>query len=280
MKGLSQIVFALIVTFSWTAMSVENCCGGDEDTRPMISVSGSAEVRVKPDKAVFTFSISSQEKSIDDAVKDNDAKIKAVTQFLGESNVVADNIRTEIISIRPIFERSNSNNWKGSLFPQQLSTNLSAPPAIPVAEKKAKIKPIGYNARRQLSITITKLDTFETIYRGLIKRGVNDVGGISFQTTELRKHRDVARAKAVQAAREKAAAMADQLGAKLASVQSIREGASPGWRAPLQRSFAAFDGPALAPPGSATGATVASGLIEIQASVDVVFVLSETALNE
>ena len=260
------------------------CVADDEDTRSKISVSGTAKVQVKPDQVVFTFSIDSREKKLADAVNDNDAKVKSVVEFLKASEVEAKNIRTQVISIRPIFDQVEPK-WKGqTLAPvQQMSLpvpNLSpsnapnAPAAAPAADdKEDKIKPLGYTARRQLAITIDKLDSFVKIYRGLIERGVNDVSGISFRTTELRKHRDAARLKAVQAAREKAEAMSGQLGAKLASVFSINERNNTGWRSPVQNSIFAYEGE------SGPGDSVASGLIEISATVDVVFILGDTGLD-
>jgi len=287
-QNFSKLVFKLAVLVAFGLLQgllqTNPCVAKDEDTRSKISVSGTAKVQVKPDQVVFTFSIDSREKKIGDAVNDNDAKVKSVIEFLNTSDVESKNIRTQVISIRPIFDQAEPK-WKGQTFApaQQMSMpvpNLSpsnspnAPAATPPADdKKDKIKPIGYTARRQLAITIDKLDSFEKIYRGLIERGVNDVSGISFRTTELRTHRDAARLKAVQAAREKAEAMSGQLGAKLASVFSINERNNTGWRSPMQNSILAFEGDA------GSGDSVASGLIEISATVDVVFILGDTGLG-
>lgn len=277
----SRLVFKLVVLMALIVpqglLQTSPCVAKDDDHRSKISVSGTAKVQVKPDQAVFTFSIDSREIKLGDAVNDNDAKVKSVVEFLKTSEVEANNIRTRVISISPLFEQAGPK-WKGQTAVQQsIMPNLNAPfapAAVPPADnKKDRIKPIGYTARRQLAITIDKLDSFEKIYRGLIERGVNDVSGISFRTTELRTHRDAARLKAVQAAREKAEAMSGQLGATLASVFSINERNNTGWRSPMQNSISPFEGDA----GSEN--SVASGLIEISATVDVVFVLGDTELD-
>lgn len=137
----------------------------------------------------------------------------------------------------------------------------------------AKAKPIGYAARRSLSITIKDLKSFEDIYRGLIGKGVNDVGGIQFRTTELRKHRDAARLQAVKAAREKATAMAGELGATLSSVQTVTESNTPVRSSFIQNSISPVD------VFSESNSSVAAGVIEIQARVHVVFRLSNTELD-
>lgn len=279
MDKFSILVFNLVVLTAFGLLQTNQCFGKDDDTRPKISVSGTAKIQVKPDQAVFTFSIESREKKLDEAVDDNDAKVKSVIEFLEKSKVESKDISTQVILIRPIFE--NKGLWGKIAVPQAhfnapIAPNaprrpLAAPPA---ADKKDKIKPIGYTARRQLEITISNLESFEKIYRGLIERGVNDVSGISFRTTELRKHRDAARLNATQAAREKAEAMAGQLGAKLASVHSINERFSGGWRPPIQNSISAFEA------NTRPTSSVASGQIEINATVDVVFILSDTELSE
>ncbi|MDG1875202.1 MAG: SIMPL domain-containing protein [Mariniblastus sp.] len=244
----------------------------DEGQPPTIKVSGSAEIRTAPDEAVLTFSIESREEKLDDAVNDNDSRIKAVTAFLQDSKVEAKYIRTQVISIRSIFDSENKNSaWKGQIA-QQLP-NAAPRPLIVVPDKQKKIKPIGYIARRQLSITIKDLEAFEDIYRGLIARGVNDVGGIQFRTTELRRFKDEARLKAVRAAREKATAMAGELGAKLSSVQAITENSGSGYMNFSQNniSSAAFND---------SESSVAAGEISISARVEVVFQLGETSMDK
>ena len=275
MFDLRRLAFIAIVIATLQFLGSDQCLGFDQDVRPKISVSGNAEIRVEPDEAVLTFSVDSREEKLDAAVSDNDAKIKAVLEYLAASKVESKHIRTQVISIRPIFEPVDS--WrKGANFqvPQAPTASpFNAPMAAPLpGNKKPKIKPIGFAARRQLSITIKDLTAFETIYRGLIERGVNDVGGIEFRTTQLRKHRDEARLKAVRAAREKAEAMANELGAKLDSVHSINEGSSPRWQPSLQNSISISNAPG-------SSGTLAAGMIEIRANVSVVFILGQTALD-
>jgi uncharacterized protein YggE len=57
----------------------------------------------------------------------------------------------------------------------------------------------------------------------LTEGGATNIHGIEFRTTELRKYRDQARALAVQAAREKATAMAAELDISIGAPTHIRE---------------------------------------------------------
>jgi uncharacterized protein YggE len=63
----------------------------------------------------------------------------------------------------------------------------------------------------------------------MIESGVNYVQGIDFQTTELRKHRDEARALALKAAEEKAIAMAGELDQEIGEPITINEEYSNWW---------------------------------------------------
>lgn len=237
--------------------------------QPTISVTGSAVVRVAPDEAVLKFSIESRDEQLDVAVADNEKKIKAVTDFLRQSKVQPANIRTQVISIRPIFEQPAPSKWS----PAQ--SNLAADRLPTTGDDKApSIQPIGFTVSRQLSITITDLDSFETVYSGLIKRGVNDVGGVDFRTTDLREHKDAARIQAVRAAKEKAVAMAGELEATVAGVHTITEN-----RSDIYSGYAMQNRMMVAGEGS-DETSVAAGMIEINATVSVVFRLGATGFEE
>ncbi len=136
---------------------------------------------------------------------------------------------------------------------------------------EAPLTPIGYVVKRQLSIRSPKLDQFESLYRGLIECGINEIDGISFQTSKLREHRDLARIHAIRAAKEKATALAGELGAKLIGVQTIHETGAGYPNYGIQNSSADPFGDA---DGNST--TIAAGQIHISARVEVVFRLGST----
>jgi uncharacterized protein YggE len=67
------------------------------------------------------------------------------------------------------------------------------------------------------------MDVFEDLLTAVTEAGATNVHGIDFRTSELRKYRDQARALAVQAAGEKAEAMADVLSNSVGNTKSIYE---------------------------------------------------------
>ena len=122
----------------------------------------------------------------------------------------------------------------------------------------------------------------------LIKIAINDIPPLTFAGLRytlaviillpgLRKHRDKVRLDAVRAAREKAEAMATELGATLKSVKTINEHRGP---APYvgsmyqNRTEDVFGGP------ERPAASFSIGQISITASVEVVFILADTELEE
>jgi uncharacterized protein YggE len=140
---------------------------------------------------------------------------------------------------------------------------LATPPAVDDENPLKKIQPIGYSASRGFQITFVDLEKFETIYEGLLNKGVNNVGNLQFITTDLRKFKDEARMQATRAAKEKAKAMAEELGARLDGVKSIDESQMLPNRA-SQNVFS--EG------GDLEG--ISAGQIEISANVSVVFYLA------
>ncbi len=88
----------------------------------------------------------------------------------------------------------------------------------------------GYTARRFYSVTLKDTKLFEPLVSAALQNGANIIEGFEFKTTELRKHRDEARKQAVRAAKEKAEALAAELGAKVGKPRSISEEKSVGNR--------------------------------------------------
>ena len=263
---MRQLAFA----FAWMTCLIPLATGAsalwDETNQPpSIAVNGEAEVRAVPDHVVITAGVESRGTTLEETVADSDARIRKVLEFLEQSKIEARKIRTEYLTIEPLIVEAVGKSQVSRLPPQTDDPFASEPSAPRV---------VGYVARRQFSISIEQLERFEAIYKGLIAAGINRVSGIEFRTTELRQMRDKARQEAVRAAREKAQAMAGELGAKLASVQSIRENLSNGMMPGYMAQNAFFDAP-----GDATERSLAAGEISVRASVDVVFLLGDVTLK-
>lgn len=263
-NSVSQLLAILVLTGAISSVH-------SDEPKPTISVSGSAEIRVVPDEVVITAAVESRAKEVATACKDNETSIRSIVEFLKAAGVEDKHITTEYISIEPIMRRPVYPS-KG----QAVQTNANANPFSPggEADEDAIEQPVGYLARRQFAITIVDLAKFEDLYCGLVGRGINRVSGIEFRTSKLREHRDAARLKAVRAAKEKAQAMAAELGATVVAIKTVNESRESFGRSAMQNSMSNPFG------GEGASEVFAVGQIQITAAVDVVFYLGDTELDD
>ena len=125
-------------------------------------------------------------------------------------------------------------------------------------------------------ICLKDLTRFEDVLTEMLKAGTNSVPGIEFQSTELRKHRDQARLMATKAAREKAVAIAGELGAKVGKPFNIRENANSSYGWALRNAYQNVSQNVSGESGGGGEADAAStgfaaGQISIRASVTIDF---------
>ncbi len=216
----------------------------------LITVTGDAEVRVVPDEVILTLGVETWNQDLSAAKNENDQKVQKIIEFAKNQKVEEKHIQTDHISIEPRY----SDQWEHRKF-------------------------IGYFVRKTIAITLKDTSKFEKLLSGVLEAGANYVHGIQFQTTELRKHRDEARALAIKAAQEKAVALAKELGQKVGRLHTIQEGRV-GWWSGYGSWWGARWGGAMAqniiqnvPSSTETESSVALGQIKVNANVTVSFEL-------
>lgn len=282
MKRTYQLLFAFALLGLFCQTSFGARLNNNNENTATISVSGNAEIQVEPDHAIFSFSIETQSSTLDSVLQANDAKIQTIVNFLQASGVEAESIRKEPIDINPVID--SKAGWKGKAYVQVplQAQSFNPPPlnASPVGKPNQPATPNSFRASRSLSVKVVSLDSLEAIYRGLIERGVYNIGDVSLRSSELQKHQDEVRLKAMQNAKEKAAAMANQLGATLASVKSIHEGnaSNDHWRS-RSTSFGLPTASTPARISSPNPTPFATTMITVSASANVVFILGDTELD-
>jgi uncharacterized protein YggE len=163
---------------------------------PQISLSGSAEVKVAPDEIILNVAVETRATTLEPARLENEQKIAASLAFLRANKIKDKDLKTDYISVQPQFNPRNNDN-------------------------DSHVIPVGYIVRKNLEVRLTDLANFQNVLTGLLTNGVNYVNSVDFRTTQLRKFRDQARSLAVRAAKEKAEALTNELGAKLGKVSSI-----------------------------------------------------------
>ncbi len=188
-----MFVFA-VVLFCCLSTSAQNI-----DQMPTISVTGSSEVRVVPDEAIFNLTVSKLNKDLQLAQKQNDDTVAQIINLCKAAGIPAQNVKTDF------YEYQEKYTWVGK-------------------DEKVRLF-LGYQVSKEVKIRLSDMSKFEGFFRDLIKTGVSSVGDVDLQTTQIRKYRDQARAMAMKAAREKAAALAGEIGQTIGKAVWIREGA-------------------------------------------------------
>jgi uncharacterized protein YggE len=160
-----------------------------------ITSSGESVVYVVPDEAVVRFGIESFNSDLDKSKSENDqasARLIKSIKALGieEKDIQADTLQVEL-------------KYRDGAHPTQGIE--------------------GYYSRRSYSVTLKDIKLLEKLTDTVLKNGANQLMGFEYRTSELRKHRDAARKMAIKACREKAEALAGELGCKVGAPRTISE---------------------------------------------------------
>jgi uncharacterized protein YggE len=242
-------VLALIV-FGLTAWTQDS---GESQETGQVAVTGEAEIRIVPDEVILTLGVETWDKNMEVAKGQNDAIVARVFALAKEYGIAPEHVETDYVSIEP---RYRSGYYEDRDF-------------------------IGYFVHKTVAITLRDLDRFEDVLAGALEAGVNYVHGIQFRTTDLRKYRDEARALAIQAAKEKAEALAGELGQEVGDPTMIQEVQNSwwsgynswwgsGWNTMSQNVIQEMGTGSLAGDGS-----LAPGQISVTARVSVTFQLTK-----
>jgi uncharacterized protein len=239
---LGVISFSVVVSLGPIAQNVSLT-----QTR-LITVSGSSEVRIPPDEIVMTLGVETSSMDLMTARAENDQRINAMIKAAGSRGIRPEHLKTDYLNIEPRYQ-----------------------------DGYAKRQFYGYFVQKTLVVTLRDIKIFESLLTELLQAGATHVHDVQFQTTELRRHRDEARAMAVRAAREKAEALARQLGQQIGDPQNISES---GWYWYSPRSGwgnrwqgAATQNSMQTGAGGGVESALAPGLISVSAQVSVSFSL-------
>ena len=215
---------------------------------PKISVTGTAEIQVVPDEVTFSLGISKTDKNLQTAKAQNDEIIKGVTALARRFNIAPTDTKTDYIAVREKYECIQ-----------------------PKGEAVCKNIFVGYTVSRTIVIKLKDLTKFEDFLSEIVKLGVTEVGEVTFETSQLRKYKDQTRAMAMRAAKEKALALAKEIGQTIGKAISITEKDIDGYRSPYSNvrsnSFSVSD-------DGEESKTLAVGAISVKAQVEVEFLLN------
>lgn len=223
-----------------------------------IQVSGDAEILVLPDEVVLRLGVETTDPDLALAVSRNMEIVEGIEAAAQRAGVPSDRIVTDQLGLEPQTTNVEVEGRRGAYIPTVY----------------------GYRVRRGITVTLRDLRAFDTLLSDAVAAGATYVHSVDFQTTDLRRHRDEARVLAVRAAREKAEALAGELGQTVGAPLSISERGQ-GWFSGYGAGWGGWGSRFSAGPSQNVSVSAgesgpaAPGRIAIRASVDVTFALGE-----
>ncbi len=163
------------------------------DASRTVDVSGTAVINVAPDRVLIQLGVQSNGISPKEVQRRNAAAISRVRAAIQKLGVKATDITSDNYIIEPIYEDYDALYIK------------------------------GYRIYNVLAVTLKEVTRASDVIAAAFEAGANQVVNVEFYTSELRTHRDRARALAMEAADQKAKALAGAVGAETGCVLRISE---------------------------------------------------------
>ena len=239
----------LLLLFAFTLMLTNAVLAQEAKDRPLITVSGQAELRVPPDEIMFTLSVESIDKDMLAAKRKTDDSVREVLGIARRNNVKDEDVQTSYISVEPKY---NTDDLEYE------------------ARRGVKREFVGYQVSKTIAVRLREIARFDGLLSDVLRAGVMRVRNVEFRDSQLRKHKDQARIMAIRAAREKASMLAREIGQSIGPAYSITETQVPSYgRANATQNVISTMSSEPAD-GEAEGA-IAPGSISVTAQVTVSF---------
>ena len=205
-KILSALVLfmAIVALASYASLNFERLAYVDP-MPPTISVSGEGEVLAVPDVAQFSFTVTAEAPEANAAQSESAERVNAIIDYLTEQGIEARDIKTERYDLNPRWRYEDRVCPAGSY----------CPPGERVQD--------GFSVSQRISVKVRDTDLAGTLLAGVGERGATNISRLEFTVDDQEALRAEARAAAIADAREKAQALAADLGVSLLQLQGYHE---------------------------------------------------------
>jgi len=204
----------LILTVLFTLFSLQLFAQTQNESKPSITISSSAEVFVPVDIVYFNINISINDKEADNAFRTHKEREAYLARLLQEMEIDEDNIRYQPIAIRPNRQRDG-----------EIHTNTS----------------------QRINVELSDLKQLNEMQRLLINNKFDNFSG-NFSSTKIPEAEKLALEKAVEKAREDADILARASGKTLGQVRSIDYSSDRGFQTTMNAEMSlriATDSPSM-----------------------------------
>ncbi len=238
MKPAYKIVVIYVMVLGCQSSLAEPLQVAIEHSVPTITVSGLGKVTVKPDEAIVTLGVSTENTSLQRAYKIHTEDMNAVIQAIKAIGIDSDDIQTTSYRVNPVYSQERN-------------------------QPRNRLKPIGYRVSHQVNAKVRDLKLLGNVIDAAMKNEMTVFNGIQFASSRKDEIQQEARAKAVLDARDRAEIMAMNLNVKLGRVLKIIESGQ-AYPMPTQ-SFMMAEARSMSVP------QIEPGTLEIQATCQVIF---------
>jgi uncharacterized protein len=220
--------------------------------RPLITVSGQAEVMVAPDEVVFRLKAEHVNMDLNLAKAKTDEDVKKILALARTYKIEPENVQTDYVRVNEHYTPGTQDK------PREFD---------------------GYAVAQKLTILLRDISRFESLLSDVVRAGISDVSDVTFRASKMRNFMDQARALAIRAAREKAQALAGEIGQRIGKATNITEvglSVSSAYDQDTDQPASNYSNTASAEIGrniADNQGTIAPGMISITARVKVSFEL-------
>jgi len=198
--GIALLV-ALIANGGGSMAAAQQPQADDDERVRTVSVTGTGEVHVVPDRAVVRLGVQTEAEAASDALTQNNRLMQALIAALQEDGIALEDIQTRVVQLQPQREQ-------------------------PVEPRQGVGEVIGYLATNIVEVTVRDLQNLGATIDAAVQAGGNTVQGISFQVSDPGQAVREARLAAMRDATMAAEQLAMLAGAALGEVLTISEARS------------------------------------------------------
>jgi uncharacterized protein YggE len=191
LSGFAVLIAACVVSLPALAQSAP------ESLPHLLVVSGTGEVKAKPDQAILSAGVVSEARSAAEALAANSRDMSAVFATLKRLGIPDKAIQT---------------------------SNFQVTPQYPPYDSKQPHRITGYQVSNTVSVTVDDLDKLGPALDALVASGANNLGDIAFSIRDDKALMAEAREAAVKEATAKAETLARAAGVSLGPIVEISEG--------------------------------------------------------
>ena len=213
----------------------------EEDLIPSIQVMGEGKVETVPDEALASFGVSSENKSLDRAYRENTAKMNAVIRSVKEIGVADKDIQTTSFNVSPVYPQDERG-------------------------RRMDGAPVGFRVSQQVSVRIRDLAKAGPLIDQVMTDGTNTFSGIQFTSSAIEELRKQAKNLAAKDARANAELLAESLGVKLGKLLKVSAD-------PVRPYYAETRGVAMMAMAGSAGPQIEAGSMAVVATCNVEYTI-------